>query len=45
MPAALAEITFMSNPVDRNNLLKPEFRQKAAEALCDGVIQALGEIK
>ncbi len=43
MPAALAEIGFIDNKDDRENLLKEDFRQKAAEALCDAVIQALGE--
>lgn len=41
MPAALAEIAFLSNKTDRANLLKPTFRQKAAQALYDSVVQAL----
>lgn len=41
MPASLAEIAFLSNKTDRANLLKPSFRQKAAQALCDSVVQAL----
>ncbi len=44
MPAALAEIAFITNEADRNKLLNAEFRQKAAEALCDAVIQALAEL-
>lgn len=43
MPAALAEIAFMTNQTDRNNLLNEDFRQKAAEALCEAVIKALQE--
>ncbi|MCX7843697.1 MAG: N-acetylmuramoyl-L-alanine amidase family protein [Clostridia bacterium] len=45
MPSALAEIGFMTNSRDRENLLKEEFRQNAAEALCQAVLQALTEIK
>lgn len=41
MPAAIAEIAFLTNSTDRSNLRKEPFRQKAAEALCDAVIQAL----
>lgn len=45
MPAALAEIAFLTNSSDRANLLKESFRQKAAQALCDSVIQALKKVK
>ncbi|MCX7745498.1 MAG: N-acetylmuramoyl-L-alanine amidase family protein [Clostridia bacterium] len=45
MPAALAEIAFMTNSTDRANLMKEEFRQKSAEALCDSILKALEEIK
>lgn len=44
MPAALAEIAFMTNPDDMARLKTPEFRQKAAEALCKAVLQALDEM-
>jgi len=44
MPAALAEIAFLTNDNDRNNLQNATFRQKAAQALCDAVIQALEEL-
>ena len=44
MPAALAEIAFMSNPDDMARLKTPEFRQKAAEALCKSILQALEEM-
>ena len=45
MPSALAEVAFMTNAGDRNNLKNDSFRQKAAQALCDSVIKALGNIK
>jgi len=41
MPAALAEVAFMTNEADRNNLQKEAFRQKAALALCEAVVKAL----
>ncbi|HEX2945976.1 MAG TPA: N-acetylmuramoyl-L-alanine amidase, partial [Clostridia bacterium] len=44
MPSALAEIAFLSNKTDRANLLKPSFRQKAAQALYDSVVQALPKL-
>lgn len=44
MPAALAEIAFMSNAEDMSRLKTPEFRQKAADALCKSILQALEEI-
>ncbi len=44
MPSALAEIAFLSNRTDRASLLKSSFRQKAAQALCDSVIQALPKL-
>jgi N-acetylmuramoyl-L-alanine amidase len=43
MPAALAEIAFMDNKSDFAKLQSENFRQKAAQALCNSVIQALGE--
>lgn len=44
MPAALAEVAFITNDADRNNLQNATFRQKAAQALCDSIIQALAEV-
>jgi N-acetylmuramoyl-L-alanine amidase len=44
MPSALAEIAFLSNRTDRANLLKSSFRQKAAQALCNSVAQALPKL-
>lgn len=37
MPSVLAEIGFLSNARDEQNLNKPEYRQKIAEALYKGV--------
>ncbi len=37
MPSALAEIGFVTNWRDEYNLSRPEFRQKIAVALCDGI--------
>ncbi len=45
MPSALAEVAFMTNSRDRNNLTSDAFRQKAAQALCDSIIEALSKIK
>lgn len=45
MPAALAEVAFMTNSTDRSNLQKATFRQKAAQSLCDAVVKALSKVK
>jgi N-acetylmuramoyl-L-alanine amidase len=45
MPAALAEVAFVTNAKDRNALQTAAFKQNAAQALCDGIVQALKEIK
>ncbi len=37
MPSILAEISFVSNPMDARKLQTPEYRQKIAEALYKGV--------
>jgi len=39
MPSVLAEIGFLSNARDENNLGKPEYRQRVAEALYKGLAQ------
>lgn len=44
MPAALAEIAFITNKKDRTNLLNVQFRDKAALALSEAVIQALDRV-
>lgn len=45
MPAALAEIAFLTNAVDRSKLQNPEYRQKVAQALCDAVIKSLSQVR
>jgi N-acetylmuramoyl-L-alanine amidase len=45
MPAALAEVAFMTNSEDRSNLQNSSFRDIAAQALCDSIIEALSHIK
>lgn len=44
MPAALAEVVFMTNSTDRSNLQRATFRQKAAQALADSVRKALTKV-
>jgi len=48
MPSILAEISFLTNPYDERQLRKPEYRQKIAEALYQGIYQyvsAFGGVK
>lgn len=45
MPASLAEIAFMTNSGDRSKLQTEAFRQKAAQALSDSVIEALKAVR
>lgn len=42
MPAALVELGFITNPDDYANLQVENYRQKLAEALAAGVLEALG---
>ncbi len=44
MPAAIAEIAFVSNSTDRANLQKESYRQKAAQSLYSSVVKALNKI-
>ena len=44
MPAALAEVAFMTNKEDRENLRRESFRQSAARALCSSVMEALERV-
>ena len=37
MPSILAEISFVTNPTDADELRKPEYRERVAESLCKGV--------
>ncbi|MFN3325059.1 MAG: N-acetylmuramoyl-L-alanine amidase [Bryobacteraceae bacterium] len=39
MPSVLTEVGFVSNPREENLLKRPEYRQKIAEALFEGVAQ------
>ena len=42
MPSILAEISFVSNPVDEQRLQTPEYRQKIAESLYKGIAKYVG---
>lgn len=44
MPAALAEVAFMTNSDDMSKLKSESFRQKAAEAMCRSILKALAEL-
>ncbi len=44
MPAALAEVAFLTNATDRNRLSNDAFRQKAAQSLSDSVLKALKRV-
>lgn len=44
MPGALAEIAFMDNKSDFAKLQSEDFRQRAAQSLCNSIIQSLGEV-
>lgn len=39
MPSILAEISFLTNPEDANELRRPQYRERIAEALYKGVAQ------
>jgi N-acetylmuramoyl-L-alanine amidase len=41
MPAVMAEIGYITNPEDEKKLMNPEFRQQAAQALYNGLIEYL----
>jgi N-acetylmuramoyl-L-alanine amidase len=42
MPSILAEISFVSNPVDEKKLETPDYRQKIAESLYKGIAKYAG---
>lgn len=44
MPAALAEVAFITNSKDRANLQSEAFRQKAAQGLYNAVLKALPQV-
>lgn len=37
MPAVLCEVAFINNIVDRSKLCDPDFQQRVANAICEGV--------
>ncbi len=45
MPASLIEIGFISNPEECEKMMTEEYRQKLAQAVCDGVLQAFDEME
>lgn len=45
MPSVLIELGFLSNKEDRSLLSSEEFRQKAAEAIANGIKKALAQIE
>ncbi len=48
MPSVLAEISFLTNPKDEHMLRRPDYREKIAEALYEGItdyLKTLGEVK
>jgi N-acetylmuramoyl-L-alanine amidase len=45
MPAVIAEIGYISNPMDREKLSSEDYKEKAAEALFKGAVKALNELK
>jgi N-acetylmuramoyl-L-alanine amidase len=47
MPSVLAEISFLTNPRDERLLRRPDYREKIAEALYEGILgylKTLGEV-
>lgn len=44
MPSVLAEISFLTNPDDADELRQPQYRERIAEALYRGVAQYVGSL-
>jgi N-acetylmuramoyl-L-alanine amidase len=44
MPSILSEISFVSNPMDEKLLKSSSYRQKIAEALCEGIASYAGNL-
>ena len=44
MPSILAEISFVSNPKDARDLEKPQYREKIAEALYNGIVRYVNSL-
>lgn len=45
MPASLVEVGFIDNAAEKANLQNADYRQKAAQAICDGIIESLQYVK
>ena len=45
MPSVLAEIAFISNPIEERRLRQPDFRQKVAEGLFEGIRNYLNSVQ
>lgn len=45
MPASLVEVGFIDNAAEKANLLNADYRQKAAQAICDAIIESLQNVK
>ena len=45
MPSILAELAFISNPIEEKRLRQPDFRQKAAEGLFEGIRNYLNSVQ
>jgi len=44
MPSVLAEISFLTNPSDEKSLRRPDYRQKIAEALYQGILDYVNNL-
>ena len=44
MPSILAEISFVSNPKDARDMEKPQYREKIAEALYNGIVRYVNSL-
>jgi N-acetylmuramoyl-L-alanine amidase len=44
MPSVLAEISFLTNPRDEKALRRPDYRQKIAEALYEGILDYVNNL-
>jgi N-acetylmuramoyl-L-alanine amidase len=44
MPSILAEISFVTNPTDADELRRPDYRERVAESLYNGVARYAGGI-
>ena len=44
MPSVLAEISFVTNPTDADQLQEPEYRERVAESLYNGIARYASEI-